>query len=328
MSLHLRRRARAIDALSSAGVDVLVCGRQDHVNYITGAHQLWTAGTRPFGPVCTLDVATGEIFLLSTWDEGVPDDIDLDHLHGITWNGGIIYQRLATNPAMAPAKRVGVDAWSLGMANLLSAVAPNAEIVPADHILLKARRTKLPSEVDAIRAACAVAAEGIAAALSYPGTDDERLAAGVEAMALAGSSTPAAEPLVDGAIVDFSCIRSHYEGGLGRTANSVPSNSELSNRAPSNSRPSDSRPNAALIAACIPGATGQDLRRVAPSGDWLVRGSGMGFEPPVINNRYGAEEVLQAHMVLSVSARAGEEYARDTVFITESAPEILSPEEP
>ena len=313
MSLHLQRRARAVDALAAAGIDMLVAGRQDHINYITGAHQLWTAGTRPFGPVCTLNVATSEIFLLSTWDEGVPDDIDLDHLHGITWNGGIIYQRLAANPGMAAAKTVGVDAWSPGMAGLLSAVAPGAEIVPVDDVLLSARRTKLPSEVDAIRAACAVAAAGVEAAIALPGSDAARLAAGVEAMALAGSSTPAGEPRVDGSFVDFSCLRSHYEGGLGRTSNGA---------AP------DDRPHVALIAACVPGATGHDLRQAAPDGDWLVRGSGMGFEPPVINHRYGAGEVLEANMVLSVSATTGAEYARDTVLVTESAPEILSPEEP
>lgn len=317
MSLHLQRRARAINALATAGIDMLVAGRQDHINDITGAHQLWTAGTRPFGPVCTLNTTTGEIFLLSTWDEGVPDDIDLDHLHGITWSGAIIYQRLAANPGMAAAQRVGVDAWSPGMAGLLSAVAPNAEIVPADDILLGARRTKLPSEIDAIRAACAVAAAGVAAAIAHSGTDAERLAVGVEAMALAGSSTPAAEPQVQGPTVDFSCIRSHYEGGLGRAAPGT---------APQT--PPESRPHAALIAACIPGATGHDLRQAAPDGDWLIRGSGMGFEPPVINTRYGANETLEPQMVLSVSATTGAEYARDTVLVTESAPEILSSEEP
>ena len=313
MSLHLQRRARAIDALAAAGIDMLVAGRQDHINDITGAHQLWTAGTRPFGPVCTLNTATGEIFLLSTWDEGVPDDIDLDHLHGITWNGAIIYQRLAATPGIATAQRIGIDAWSPGMAGLLSAVAPTAEIVPADDILLGARRTKLPSEIEAIRAACAVAAAGVAAAIAHPGTDTARLAAGVEAMALAGSSTPAGEPQVDGPIVDFSCIRSHYEGGLGRTVDGTPL---------------EARPHAALIAACTPGAAGHDLRQAAPDGDWLIRGLGMGFEPPVINARYGANETLEPHMVLSVSATTGAEYARDTVLVTESTPEILSPEEP
>ena len=306
MSLHLQRRTRAIDALAAAGIDMLVCGRQDHINYITGAHQLWTAGARPFGPVCTLNVATGEIFLLSTWDEGVPDDIDLDHLQGITWSGAIIYQRLAANPAIAEANRVGIDAWSPGMAGLLSAVAPNAEIVPADDIMAQARRTKLPSEVDAIRASCAVAAAGVAAALAHPGTDAQRLATGVEAMALAGSSTPAAEPRVKGPIVDFSCIRSHYEGGLGRTANGDP---ELT---------------AGLIAACVPGATAEDLRRAAPDGQWLVRGCGMGYEPPVINTRYGKGEVLEADIVLSVGASIGADHRRDIVLVTETTPEILS----
>lgn len=306
MSLHLQRRTRAIDALAAAGIDMLVCGRQDHINYITGAHQLWTAGARPFGPVCTLNTATAEIFLLSTWDEGVPDDIDLDHLHGITWSGAIIYQRLAATPGIAEANRVGIDAWSPGMAGLLSAVAPSAEVVPADDIMAQARRTKLPSEVDAIRAACAVAAAGAAAALAHPGTDAQRLAAGVEAMALAGSSTPAAEPRVEGPVVDFSCIRWHYEGGLGRTANGDP---ELT---------------AGLIAACVPGATAEDLRRVATDGEWLVRGCGMGYEPPVINTRYGRGEVLEADMVLSVGARIGADHRRDIVLVTETTPEILS----
>ncbi len=306
MSLHLQRRTRAIDALAAAGIDMMVCGRQDHINYITGAHQLWTAGARPFGPVCTLNTATAEIFLLSTWDEGVPDDIDLDHLQGITWNGAIIYQRLAANPGMATAQTVGIDAWSPGMAGLLHAVAPNAEIVPADDILAQARRTKLPSEVDAIRAACAVAAAGATAAIARLGSDAQRLAAGVEAMALAGSSTPAAEPRVEGPIVDFSCIRWHYEGGLGRTANGDP---ELT---------------AGLIAACVPGATAEDLRRAAPDGQWLVRGCGMGYEPPVINTRYGKGEVLEADIVLSVGASIGTDHRRDIVLVTETAPEILS----
>ena len=50
MSLHLRRRQRTVDALSTAGIDLLVCGRQDNVNDITGAHQLWTAGHPPARP--------------------------------------------------------------------------------------------------------------------------------------------------------------------------------------------------------------------------------------------------------------------------------------
>ncbi len=51
-----------------------------------GAPQLWVAGTRPFGPICTVVRSTGEIHLNSTWDEGIPDDIPHDHLYGLAWN--------------------------------------------------------------------------------------------------------------------------------------------------------------------------------------------------------------------------------------------------
>ncbi|WP_419918425.1 aminopeptidase P family N-terminal domain-containing protein [Candidatus Poriferisocius sp.] len=308
MSLNRHRRNRVTEALVGAGIDILVCGRQDNVNYITGAHQLWTAGTRPFGPICTLNTATGEVFLLSTWDEGIPDDIPFDHLHGITWNGSEVTRRVAATPGMATARRVGIDSWSPGMAAMLGAVAPEAEVVPADDALARARRTKLAGEIDAIRAACAVAAAGVAAATARAGTDTERLAAGVEAMALAGSSTPASEPLVRGSTVDFGCIRYHYEGGLSRTAGGDP---ELTT---------------GLIRACVPGATAADLRRAAPDAGWLVRGCGMGHEPPVINSRYGTGEVLKAGMVLSVGADTGTDHRRDIVLVTESNPEILSPE--
>ena len=33
-----------------ADLDILVLGRQANVRYVTGAPQLWVAGTRPFGP--------------------------------------------------------------------------------------------------------------------------------------------------------------------------------------------------------------------------------------------------------------------------------------
>ena len=119
MSLHLQRRTRAVDALAAAGIDMLVAGRQDHINYITGAHQLWTAGTRPFGPVCTLNVATREIYLLSTWDEGRPRRHrhrpppwhHLERGHHLPAPGR------QSGHGRRPA-RVGVDAWSPGMAGL------------------------------------------------------------------------------------------------------------------------------------------------------------------------------------------------------------------
>ena len=67
-------------------LDVLVLGRQANVRYFSGAPQLWVAGTRPFGPICTVVRSTGEIHLNSTWDEGIPDDIPHEHLYGLAWN--------------------------------------------------------------------------------------------------------------------------------------------------------------------------------------------------------------------------------------------------
>jgi len=58
--------------MDAHNLDILVLGRQANIRYVTGAPQLWIAGTRPFGPMCVLVRATGDIYLNSTDDEGVP----------------------------------------------------------------------------------------------------------------------------------------------------------------------------------------------------------------------------------------------------------------
>ena len=83
-ALRMARRARALAQMREYGFDMVVLGRQANVRYVTGVPQLWVAGTRPFAPVCVVDVATGDIHLNSTWDEGVPEEIDHDHLYGLT----------------------------------------------------------------------------------------------------------------------------------------------------------------------------------------------------------------------------------------------------
>ena len=47
-TLRLGRRQRALDQMAAHDLDVLVLGRQANVRYVTGAPQLWVAGTRPF----------------------------------------------------------------------------------------------------------------------------------------------------------------------------------------------------------------------------------------------------------------------------------------
>ena len=93
-------------------LDILVLGRQANVRYVTGVPQLWVAGTRPFGPTCVLVRETGAIHLLSTWDEGVPEDIPHENLYGISWNPMNTIAKLQKIDAAAQAHRVGTDALS------------------------------------------------------------------------------------------------------------------------------------------------------------------------------------------------------------------------
>src|SRR3546814_541924 len=85
-ALREGRRARLFEAMDAHDLDLLVLGRVANIRYASGVPILWNAGTRPFGPGCVVVRDTEELYLLSTWDEGVPEEIPHDHLFGITWN--------------------------------------------------------------------------------------------------------------------------------------------------------------------------------------------------------------------------------------------------
>lgn len=59
-ALRIARRNRALAQMDAHDLDILVLGRQANIRYVTGAPQLWIAGTRPFGPMCVVVRATGE----------------------------------------------------------------------------------------------------------------------------------------------------------------------------------------------------------------------------------------------------------------------------
>ena len=104
------RRERALAQMDAHDLDILVLGRQANIRYVTGAPQLWIAGTRPFGPMCVLVRATGDIYLNSTDDEGVPEEIGHDHLYGLAWNPMTLIEVLKNIDGAATARRVGTDA--------------------------------------------------------------------------------------------------------------------------------------------------------------------------------------------------------------------------
>ena len=109
-ALRVGRRHRALAQMDAHDIDILVLGRQANVRYVTGAPQLWIGGTRPFGPVCVVVGATGEIYLMSTADEGIPEEIGRDRLYGLAWNPMTLITVLKNIDGASTARRVGTDA--------------------------------------------------------------------------------------------------------------------------------------------------------------------------------------------------------------------------
>ena len=171
------RRHACLGAMAAFGLDALVLGREANARYVSGASRLWTVGARPFGPGCVVVAETGAVHLLSTWDDGIPADIDRRHLYGVTWNGAVLAANLAAIPGLASARRIGVDGMSPGIAALLSAVAPEAELIDATGVLAQVRQPKTDDEVATIRAAVGVAESALLAGVEglRPGVPSKEL---------------------------------------------------------------------------------------------------------------------------------------------------------
>ncbi|MGO9158087.1 M24 family metallopeptidase [Mycobacterium sp.] len=362
-TLRSGRRQRALEQMAAHDLDVLVLGRQANVRYVTGAPQLWVAGTRPFGPTCVLVRETGAIHLLSTWDEGVPEDIPHEHLYGISWNPMNTMAALQRIDGTATARRVGTDALSPVFAQLLPTAFPNAELVDGELAMRAARRIKTAEEVAALRESVAVAESALAAAVSElrPGVTEQALAGALlEAAAAGGVSTPSNQDVAwvtsrehpwrrangtgrvqgriqDGDLVAFSAgvLAGGYVGEVGRTwpadkKHGVTGAAALYKRWEGLW--------AKLIAACRPGAgAGELIAAYQAAGEPappmpVARGLGMGFDPPVVSKHLpatAAHERLEPGMVLAVTGYVWEQgvgavFGREAVLITEDGPEVLT----
>ncbi len=355
-ALRSGRRQRALDQMAAHDLDVLVLGRQANVRYVAGAPQLWVAGTRPFGPTCVLVRSTGAVHLLSTWDEGVPDDIPHENLYGISWNPMNTISVLQRIEGAATARRVGTDALSPVFAQLLPTAFPNAELVDGELAMRAARRIKTDEEVAALREAIAVAESSLAAAVAelHPGVREQTLAGVLlEALAAGGVSTPSNQDVAwvtsrdhpwrratgdgrvqAGDLVAFSSgvLAGGYTGEVGRTwpAGAV-------NGAAALYRRWDSLWDK-LIGACRPGAGAAELLAAYEAAGEpappmpVARGLGMGFDPPVISKHLpatAADEQLQPGMVLAVTGYVWESgigavFGREAVLITADGAEVLT----
>jgi Xaa-Pro aminopeptidase len=333
-ALRTGRRARAFAQMEAHDLDVLVLGRVANMRYVSGVPMLWNAGTRPFGPGCVAVRATQEIYLLSTWDEGVPEEIPRDHLFGITWNPMNYVGLLKGISKTVQPRRVGTDAMSPLFAQLLPMAFPDAELVDGGPAVQAAKRIKTEEELDAICASVAVADACLAAALAElrPGvTERELTAAFMDAMASQGVTTPARQDVArftaDG-LVAFAAgvVAGGYTGEVGRTW------------------PVDGAADAAwfkrcaelqarLLEACRPGAPATALfeayERVGvpvPSTP-IARGLGLGFDDPVIVRdlpETAAKTQLDTGIVMVVTAQAGPVIGQESIVITADGPEVLS----
>jgi Xaa-Pro dipeptidase len=355
-ALRTGRRARALAQMEAYDLDVLVLGRQANVRYVTGAPQLWVAGTRPFAPMCVIVRATGEVHLNSSWDEGMPEEIDHDHLYGLAWNPMTLMEVLKGIDGASSARRVGTDALSPTFGQLLPTAFPNAELVDGELAMRTARRIKTSDEIDVIRRTLRVAEQGLAAAVSELAvgvTERSLTGALMEAMAAGGVSTPATQ---DGAWVtspadpcrrgsddgrvksgDLVAIASGAlaDGYLGEVGRTWPAG-EFDDAAVIFTRSDELRDR--LVAACRPGAAASDLLAAYDAaGESLppmpvAHGLGLGFDPPVVTPELlgtASADHLEPGMVLAVTAYVWESgvgavFNRDTVLVTEAGPEVLT----
>ena len=347
--LRMDRRRRLLDAMATHDLDVLILGRPADIAYATGARQLWTAGTRAFGPACILVAATGHAHLLSVSDDGVPIEISHDDLFGLFWNPANLVASLGAIRGLGAARRVGTGSLSPGFPRLVQALAPRAEVVDGTPAIWAARAVKTSAEMACITTATAIAESALTAMIDIlrPGvTRRDLLVAYLERIALLGCPTPPTEGVVglgrlatdrritDGELVmlDPGAIFGGYESGVGRTwvAGPHPVSDAQFDLA---SRCKVARE--IVLSACRAGATGAEVRRAWHStGEAdppvpLVYGIGLGVEPPVVDGDIGGDAVLLAGAVLSVTSYvaaddAGEYLERDVVVVGEDGAEVLS----
>jgi Xaa-Pro dipeptidase len=338
--MRRQRRERVLAEMERQQIDALIVGRDGNGRYLCGARRLWMGGGHGFGPSCVLMRETGELFLLSTWDDGIPAEIPVDHLYALSFNPMVYGERLKEIGALARAKRVGVDAISPLFEGLIKAAAPHAVLVDGETALRAARRIKTGDELQCIRTACAIAEAALSASIDAlrPGVHENELLSifeqrmstlNVTAPAIEGTfcATPrtadgsgapplrqlsAGRAVNEGDLVALSSgvLYAGYEGSVGRTWPCMGAGSQV--------KPAQhalfqrwSRLWELLRRQLRPGGTGAALRKAyEESGEPLppfpiANGVGMGWEPPIIGTTMAPETDARATfepgMVLSVA---------------------------
>jgi Xaa-Pro aminopeptidase len=366
-SMRRDRLARTLAEMERDGLDAMLLGHEFNARYVSGARRLWTVGMRPFGPGCCVIRSSASVHLLSTWDDGVPEEIPHDNLMQTSWNPKIMLERLLETPGIGDARRIGIDAMTPLFANMLPAALPKAQWVDAGPALRRARAIKTKEEVACIRTATALAEGALAAVLPeiQPGASERALTGRFhEEAALQGTPIPAFEasfadcPLVatpDSVrgprlisqhrnLLEGDLVHCHagilYAGYEGATASTVRCTESGANAIGGElaSRLNDLR--SALHSSCRPGADpslitaayqhcGEPLPNIP-----ILHGVGLGMEMPVIGRDCDPDpQTLEAGNVVALYAYVekdglGGALARDTVLIKSDGVDSLNASPP
>lgn len=361
--MRRQSRERCFAAMRDNDVDVLLLGREANSRYAAGARRLWFSGTRPYAPGCVLIRRDEQLYLLSPWDDGVPEEIPRDHLYGLTWNPMNLFDIIRAMPGMSEARRVGVDEISPLFRQLFSTAMPGAELVDCGAMLRDVRLRKSEDEVRCIETAVAIAESSLVESMSLlrPGIREQDLKGAFEyQMSQLGVTTPGMEGtfcatqrvedspaalrrLTSNRIIDGSSpvamagsvLYAGYEGVVGRT---VAGDRQQPSECWMHLRSRGVELWQRLIDACRPGRTGADLTAVYRDADEslpdfpIAYSIGLGYEMPVAGSAMGTDfdrkRRLIPGMVLLVQAvargAAGGFLTADTLRITEDGPELLT----
>jgi Xaa-Pro dipeptidase len=324
--LRAGRRAKVLSGMQTHDLDALMLGGVGNVRYVSGARQLGRSGVLPFAPVAVVVRESRRVHLLSTWDEGVPPEIDRDDLYRMSWNPANLAADLAKIPGLREARRVGTDGLTPMFASLIGELVTKADLVDAAPVMDRARRTKTPDEILCLEVASAIAEAALsamAAALTPDIAERELLAVYHERIASLGAPMPPSEKVcwhtAQSVTLAPGALYAGYESGLARTRTA---DSALASRCADGLE--------ALVAACHPGNTGADLYQAwNESGNDdpslpLAYGLGLGAEPPLIGLGRGRDAVIEEGMVLSLQSWVGGCLQRDTVLVESDGPRLLT----
>lgn len=352
--LRAQRREKVFSGMETHDLDALILGGAGNVHYVTGARLLGRAGVLPFAPVCVVVRSTGRVHLLSTWDEGVPPEIERADLYPLSWNPMNLMASVAAIPGLRESRRIGTDGLTASSGTMISLLATSAELVDGGAILEAARRVKTDDEITCLEVAAAIsesALSAMSAALRRGVSERELLGVYSEHVSRLGTPVPPSESVCfatgragpvdfryvpsdrvveDGELVVLApgALYAGYEAGLARTF--VVGSGGLGPLGERCAAGMD-----ALLGACRSGGAGADLYQAWEECGWgacsvvLAHGLGLGAEPPVIGLGRGRDAVLEEGMVLSVQSWVVEEgvggcLERATVVIESGGPRVLT----